>query len=43
VRAVIRADAAVPHGRVVHVMDLLKQADIGKIAFGVTPTAPAGR
>jgi len=36
-RAVIAADATVPHGRVVHVMDLLKQAGIGKIAFGVTP------
>lgn len=36
-RAVIHADAAVPHGRVVKVMDLLKQAGIGKIAFGVSP------
>src|ERR1700689_2437733 len=25
-RAVIKADAAVPHGRVIHVLDLLKQA-----------------
>lgn len=37
-RAVIQADEAVPHGRVVRVMDLLKQGGIGKIAFGVTPT-----
>ena len=36
-RAVIKADSAVPHGRVIHVLDLLKQAQISKIAFGVTP------
>lgn len=40
-RAVIKADSAVPHGRVIHVLDLLKQAQISKIAFGVSPTAPA--
>lgn len=39
-RAVIKADNAVPHGRVIHVLDLLKQAQIGKIAFGVSPVAP---
>ncbi len=39
VRAVIQADGAVPHRRVVRVMDLLKQGGIGKIAFGVEPTA----
>ena len=39
-RAVIKADSAVPHGRVIHVLDLLKQAQVGKIAFGVSPTAP---
>jgi biopolymer transport protein ExbD len=39
-RAVIKADASVPHGRVIHVLDLLKQAQVGKIAFGVQPTAP---
>src|SRR5262249_12880777 len=38
-RAVIKADSAVPHGRVIHVLDLLKQVQIGKIAFGVTPAA----
>ncbi|HEU4413074.1 MAG TPA: biopolymer transporter ExbD [Polyangiaceae bacterium] len=37
VRAVIKADAQVPHGRVVRVMDLLKQAGIAKVAFGVSP------
>ena len=39
VRAVIKADAAVPHGRVIRVMDLLKQAGVAKVAFGVTPVA----
>jgi biopolymer transport protein ExbD len=34
VRAVIQADRAVPHGRVIHVLDLLKQAHVDKIAFG---------
>lgn len=38
-RAVIRADAALSHGRVVRVMDLLKQGGIAKIAFGVDPAA----
>ena len=36
-RAVIKADSAVTHGRVIHVLDLLKQAHVNKIAFGVTP------
>jgi biopolymer transport protein ExbD len=40
-RAVIRADQKVPHGRVIHVLDLLKQASISKIAFAVSPTKPA--
>lgn len=40
VRAVIHADGAVPHRRVVRVMDLLKQGGIGKIAFGVDKIAP---
>ncbi len=39
-RAVIKADAAVPHGRVIHVLDLLKQAGVAKIAFGVSPVEP---
>ncbi len=39
-RAVIKADSAVSHGRVIHVLDLLKQANVGKIAFGVQPVAP---
>jgi biopolymer transport protein ExbD len=36
-RAVIKADASVQHGRVIHVLDLLKQAGVTKIAFGVSP------
>jgi biopolymer transport protein ExbD len=37
-RAVIRADRKVEHGRVIHVLDLLKRAGIAKIAFAVSPT-----
>ena len=39
VRAVIRADKKVEHGRVIHVLDLLRRSGIAKIAFGVTPSA----
>jgi biopolymer transport protein ExbD len=39
-RAVIKADSSVTHGRVIHVLDLLKQANISRIAFGVSPVAP---
>lgn len=39
-RAVIRADSTVPHGRVIRALDLLKQAGVSRIAFGVTPIAP---
>ena len=37
-RAVIRADRKVEHGRVIHVLDLLRRAGIAKIAFAVTPS-----
>ena len=37
VRAVIRADKKVEHGRVIHVLDLLKRAGIAKIAFAISP------
>ncbi|MGC4065757.1 MAG: biopolymer transporter ExbD [Polyangiaceae bacterium] len=40
-RAVIRADKKVEHGRVIHVLDLLNRVGIAKIAFAVTP-APEG-
>ncbi|HNS96719.1 MAG TPA: biopolymer transporter ExbD [Polyangiaceae bacterium] len=36
-RAVIQAEQAVTHGRVIGVLELLKTAGISKIAFGVTP------
>jgi biopolymer transport protein ExbD len=36
-RAVIRADEKVEHGRVIHVLDLLKRAGVAKIAFAVAP------
>lgn len=38
-RAVIRADKKVEHGRVIHVLDLLKRSGVAKIAFAVTPGA----
>ncbi len=38
-RAVIRADRKVEHGRVIHVLDLLKRAGVAKIAFAVSPVA----
>jgi biopolymer transport protein ExbD len=47
VRVVLQADGGVPHRRVMHALDLLRQANVGKIAFGVVPPAasaatPAG-
>ena len=43
-QAVIAADRSVPHGDVVHVIDLVKRAGIRKFAINVDPnTAPAGR
>ncbi|APR81063.1 Biopolymer transport protein ExbD/TolR [Minicystis rosea] len=41
-RAVIRADSGVQHGRVIHVLDLVKQAGITRIAFGAHPPAGGG-
>ena len=35
-RALIFADSGVSHGRVIRVLELLKQAQIMKIGFGVT-------
>ena len=37
-RAVIRADSKVEHGRVIHVLDLLNRTGVSKIAFAVAPT-----
>jgi biopolymer transport protein TolR len=36
-RAVINADGAVPHRRVMRVLDLIKSAGISKVAFGALP------
>jgi biopolymer transport protein ExbD len=36
-RAVIRADKKVEHGRVIQVLDLLKRSGVAKIAFAVSP------
>ena len=41
-RAVIRADRKVEHGRVIHVLDLLKRAQVAKIAFAVSPSDKGG-
>jgi biopolymer transport protein ExbD len=38
-RTVVQAADAVPHGRVVHVLDELRAAGIQRIAFGVDPLA----
>lgn len=38
-RAVIHADGAVPHRRVLETLDLLRQAGIAKVAFGALPKA----
>ncbi len=37
VRAVISADGAVPHRRVIHTLDLLRHAGIARVAFGALP------
>lgn len=36
-RAVLRADGRVPHSRVLHNMDVLRQAGVTRIAFAVAP------
>jgi biopolymer transport protein ExbD len=42
VRVVIRADKKVEHGRVIRVLDILKQAGLAKFAFGVAPAPRVG-
>lgn len=39
-RAVVQADGSVPHRRVMHALDVLRQAGITRIAFGVKPGLP---
>ena len=36
-RAVINADGAVPHRRVIHTLDIIKSAGIARVAFGALP------
>ena len=40
-RAVIQADRAVPHGRVMGVLDAMKAAGLARVAFGAVPPADA--
>ena len=42
-RAVINADGAVPHRRVIHTLDLLKTAGIARVAFGALPPEESAR
>ena len=42
-RAVVHADARVPHGQVMHALDLLRQSGVIKIGFGVVPVAHGER
>jgi len=43
VRAVINADGAVPHRRIIHTLDLIKTAGIARIAFGALPPETSER
>lgn len=36
-RAVVKADGTVHHSRVMHILDMLKQAGVSRIGFGVVP------
>jgi len=39
-RAVVQAEGSVPHSRVMHELDVLRQAGLSRIAFGVLPGLP---
>ncbi|HEX6241484.1 MAG TPA: biopolymer transporter ExbD [Polyangiales bacterium] len=39
-RAIIDADGNVPHHRVMATLDVLRQAGLGRVAFGVSPKPP---
>jgi len=39
-RAVVRADGAVPHSRVMRALDVLRQAGVTRVAFAVSPGPP---
>src|SRR6185312_7654694 len=42
-QAIIAADRVVPHGDVVHVIDLVKRAGVRRFAINVDPTSAPGR
>jgi biopolymer transport protein ExbD len=42
-RAVVHADAAVAHGRVVRVMDVLRTSGVSRLAFAVEPSVGPAR
>jgi biopolymer transport protein ExbD len=39
-RAVVQADGSVPHSRVMHALDVLRQAGLSRIAFGIQSGPP---
>jgi biopolymer transport protein ExbD len=39
-RALLQADGDVPHRRVIAALDVLRQAGVSRVAFGVMPAAP---
>lgn len=39
-RAVVQADGTVPHQRVMHALDVLRQAGLSRVAFGVQKGPP---
>lgn len=39
-RAVVQADGSVEHRRVMHTLDILRQAGLSRVAFGVSQGAP---
>jgi biopolymer transport protein ExbD len=39
-RAVLQADGSVPHQRVLHALDVLRQAGLSRVAFGVQKGPP---
>lgn len=43
VRAVINADGAVQHRRIIHTLDLIKTAGIARVAFGALPPETSER
>jgi len=42
-RAIINADGAAHHQRVIHVLDVLKKAGVKRVAFGALPDEEASR